>query len=102
VLPGSVGVSCCSSLIPGWAYLRLQERLKPPRQPTGLSELFEVAAGGLPRAQENKLSLWTTSPLHLRTHRPAAMSSPRTSLDSHADCGVTAATDRVMQPPILK
>jgi len=48
VLPDSAWVVLLLlTLIPGWVYLRLQERLRPPSNATGLSELLEVVAVGL-------------------------------------------------------
>ncbi len=34
-------------MVPGWLYIRLRERLRPPSAATGLSQLLEVAAVGL-------------------------------------------------------
>jgi hypothetical protein len=48
VVPGDIGgVLLLLALIPGWLYLRLQERLRPPSGTTGLGELLEVVAVGL-------------------------------------------------------
>ncbi len=48
MLPGDIGtVLLLLALIPGWFYLRLQERLRPPTGTTGLAQLLEVAAVGL-------------------------------------------------------
>jgi hypothetical protein len=48
VLPdGLVVLAIALALVPGWLYLRLRERSRPPSNATGLSELVEVAAVGL-------------------------------------------------------
>lgn len=48
MLPGGVGVGLLLlALVPGWLYLRLRERLRPPSGATGLTELLEVLAVGL-------------------------------------------------------
>jgi hypothetical protein len=48
VLPDSLGVLVIAlALVPGWLYLRLRERLRPPSSATGLSQLLEVVAVGL-------------------------------------------------------
>lgn len=48
MVPGDIGgVLLLLALIPGWLYLRLQERLRPPSGTTGLGELLEVVAVGL-------------------------------------------------------
>jgi Family of unknown function (DUF6338) len=48
VLPdGLVVLAIALALVPGWLYLRLRERSRPPSNATGLSELLEVAAVGL-------------------------------------------------------
>jgi hypothetical protein len=48
VLPDSLGVLVIAlALVPGWLYLRLHERRRPPSSATGLSQLLEVVAVGL-------------------------------------------------------
>jgi hypothetical protein len=48
VLPDSLGVLVIVlALVPGWLYLRLRERRRPPSSATGLSQLLQVVAAGL-------------------------------------------------------
>jgi hypothetical protein len=48
VLPDSFGVLVIAlALVPGWLYLRLCERVRPPSSATGLTQLLEVVAVGL-------------------------------------------------------
>lgn len=48
MLPGGIGVALLVlALVPGWLYLRLDQRLRPSSGATGLVELLEVLAVGL-------------------------------------------------------